>query len=315
MERRVKEGARFIAFLDGPTAPLLVPATFAPPFQLQRTVMSEAGDQLLSGGRKLFMEGDASDLATVRFRRHYQNQVLEGRGGDVLLSYADGSAALTFSSVGKGAAVFANFPLTPDGGDFIGHPMFPATVHELLRLLRRGAEERAVTPGNAWTVDVPISGEAAVTVSDPDGKKIEAQVLASGRTKRLALPAAHLPGAYLVKQGDQVVGTAVVNVDPRESDTRPIALENLKSETGAAVSVVRDEQELLLAGKTRPLWPELAGAAATFFGLEMLLLAIWRRPINRSSSPEASAMSPSPLNGERAGVRGEAVRVAEEVSR
>jgi len=277
IERRVKGGARFVAFLDGPTAPLLVPAAFAPPFQLQRSVISEAGDPLMAGPRKLFSEADASDFSSLRFRRHYLNQVLAGRGGDVLLSYPDGSAALTLSSVGKGAAVFANLPLTPDAGDFIGHPMFPATLHELLRALRRGADEHAVTPGAAWTLDAPANGDSAVTVTDPEGRAVEAQIVASGRATRLALPNARLPGAYIARQADRIVATAVVNVDPRESDTRPIALENLKAGPGAAVTVVRDEEDLLLAGKNRPLWPELAASAAALLALEMLLLALWRR--------------------------------------
>src|SRR5206468_1409223 len=168
-----KDGARFIAFLDGPTGPLLVPAPFSPPFRLLRTVASDAGEQLVSGARKLFSEGDASDFSALRFRRHYQNQILEGRAGDVLLSYPDGSAALTLSAVGKGAAAFVNVPLTPDGGDFVGHPMFPASIHEVLRALRRGAEEHAVTPGVAWTLDAPASAESAVSVSDPEGRKME----------------------------------------------------------------------------------------------------------------------------------------------
>jgi hypothetical protein len=74
MERRVQEGARFLAFLDGPTAPLLIPATFAPPFQLQPPVSSAGGDTLVPGPRPLFSESDAGDLAAVRFRRHYLNQ-------------------------------------------------------------------------------------------------------------------------------------------------------------------------------------------------------------------------------------------------
>ena len=65
--------------------------------------------------------------------------------------------------------------------------------------------------------------------------------------------------------------------DPaRESDTRPLAVESLKPGTGALVSVVRDEEELLLAGRTRPLWPHLAAAAALMLALEMLLLSFWR---------------------------------------
>jgi len=279
IELRIKDGARFIAFLDGPSAPLLVPATFNPPFQLLRSASAEAGEPLIVGSRKLFAEGDASDFSSLRFRRYYQNRILDGRAGEVLLSYPDASAALTLSTVGKGAAAFVNFPVTPDGGDFVGHPMFPALIHELLRALRRGAEERPVTPGVAWTLDAPASAEGGINITDPGGKKVEAQVVASGRAIRLALPPAHVPGAYVVKQAERVIATAVVNVDPRESDTRPIPLESLKSGQGTAVSIVRDEADLLLAGKTRPLWPELAASAALFLGLEMLLLALWRKPL------------------------------------
>ena len=278
ISRRINEGARLIVFLDGPTSPMLMAAALAPPFQLQRAVASESGDPVLAGPRKLFAEVDAGDLSTLRFHRHYQNQVLENRAGDVLLSYPDGSAALTLSAVGQGAAVFANLPLTPDGGDFIGSPMFPALLHELLRTLRQGSAEHAVTPGTAWMLDAPTSGEGAVTVADPEGRSVEAQVVARGRMTRLALPGARVPGAYVVKQANAVVALAVVNVDSRESDTRPLALENLKSGEGSTVTVVRGDEDQLLTGKTRQLWPQLAGVVATLLGLEMLLLAFWRRP-------------------------------------
>ena len=143
--------------------------------------------------------------------------------------------------------------------------------------MRGGADEQVVTPGNAWTIDAPTSGDTPVTVADPDGHPVEAQVVSSGRTTRLALANPHLPGAYAVKQSDRLIASAVVNVDARESDTRPMALENLKSGAGATATVVRDEGDLLLAGKNRALWPLLAAAAAAFFALEMLLLALWRR--------------------------------------
>ena len=277
MTRRVQEGARFLAVLDGPTAPGLVPAGLSPPFRLLRTAISEAGDALVPGPRKLFAEADAGDWSAARFRRHYQNEVLPGRKDDVVLAYADGSAAVTLSSVGKGAAVFANLALTPDGGDFIGSPMFPATLHELLRALRRSSEAQAVTPGTAWVLETPTKGEGALSVLDPEGAAIETQVIASGRASRLALPAARLPGIYSVKQGGAVVSVAAVNIDARESDTRPIPLEQIKAATGAAVTVVRGEEDLLRAGKARPLWPQLAAAAAALLALEMILLALWRR--------------------------------------
>ena len=79
--------------------------------------------------------------------------------------------------MGKGAAVFANLALTPDGGDFIGSPMFPATLHELLRALRRSSEAQAVTPGTAWVLETPTKGEGALSVTDPEGAAIETQVI------------------------------------------------------------------------------------------------------------------------------------------
>lgn len=304
IQRRVNDGARFIAFLDGPTAPALVPPALAAPFQLQRTVTSDSGEALVAGPRKLFADSDTADFSTLRFRRHYQTRTLDGRANDVLLAYPDNSAALTLSAVGKGSAVFANIPLTPDGGDLIGSPMFPAMLHELLRSLRRSADERTVTPGSAWTLDAPTTGDAEVKVTDPESKPVEAKVVSSGRITRFSLPNARAPGAYTAKQGEQIVAIAAVNIDPRESDTRPLAVENLKPGTGALVSVVRDEEDLLLAGKTRPLWPQLAATAAIFLALEMLLLSFWRRrqPAQTfSSAAQSFATSPAPRTEEQLG--------------
>ncbi len=277
--RRVQEGARFLAVLDGPTAPSLVPAAFNPPFRLLRTVTSPGGESLTLGPRKLFSEADAGDWSAIGFRRHYQNELLPGRSGEVLLSYPDGSAAITFSSVGKGAAVFVNLPLTPDGGDFIGSPMFPATLHELLRALRQSSEGPDVTPGTPWVLETSAKGEGELTVLDPEGAPLQAQVISSGRTSRLALPPAKSPGIYLVKQAGATVDAAAINVDPRESDTRPMPLGNLKAGAGSAVTVVQGEEDLLLAGKARPLWPQLAAAGAVLLALEMLLLGLWRTSI------------------------------------
>ena len=166
----------------------------------------------------------------------------------------------------------------------------------LLRSLRRTSEEQAVTPGSAWMLDVPARGEGAITVSDPQGKPVEAQMVASGRMTRLALAPARLPGVYVVKRGEAVIANAVVNVDARESDTRPIALESLKSGPGTAVTVARDEDELLLAGKTRQLWPMLAGMAAAMLGVEMLMLSIWRRPRKTSASARLQSAAATRLS-------------------
>jgi hypothetical protein len=298
--RRVREGARFLAVLDGPTTPGLVPAAFNPPFRLSRPVTSDKGEVLVPGARALFPDTDAGDWSAVSFRRHYQNEVLAGRGNEVLLAFPDGSAAVTLSPVGKGAAVFLNLPLTPDGGEFVGSPLFPSSLHELLRALRRSADAPEVTPGAPWFLDVGTRGEGALTVLDPQGGRVESQVIASGRKTRLALPAAKVPGLYLVKQNGAVAGAAAVNVDHRESDTRPISPESLRVPAGSALTVVRDEEDLLLAGKARQLWPQLAAVVVACLAAEMLLLGCWRSAggASRRSAPSA-ARAVAPPGGAR----------------
>jgi len=276
--RRVNEGARLVSFLDGPTAPALVFPRVNPPFQLENSVVSQTGDAVTMNERKIFGELDASDFSALRFRRHFQNHPSASRAGETLLSFSDGSAALAISPAGRGAMVLVNLPLTPDGGDFIGSPIFPATLHELLRALRQDSVESTITPGAGWTLDAPTSGEGAVTVSDPDGKKVDAQILSSGRSTRLALPPPKVPGIFSVKQNDAVVACAVVNVDLRESDTRPMAVENLKPGEKSAVTVLRGEEEVATAERVRDYWPQLAIAAGILLAAEMLLLALWRSP-------------------------------------
>ena len=79
-----------------------------------------------------------------------------------------------------------------------------------------------------------------------------------------------------VKQANAVIAYTAVSVDSRESDTRPLALENLKSGENSTVTVLRGEEDLSLTSNTRQLWPQLAVAAAILLGMEMLLLALWR---------------------------------------
>lgn len=306
--RRVHEGASLLVFLDGPTAVTLVPAAFSPPFTLLRTAVSDAGDPLVAGPRKLFADADAADWTPLRFRRHFQTQRLEGRPADVMLAYPDGSVALALSPVGKGAAVFANLPLALDGSDLVGSPLFPALVHEVLLALRRGSEAQGVTPGRAWTLEAPTHGDGPVTVTDPEDHPVEARPLASGRLTRLALPPARLPGVYSVRQADALTMAGVVNVDPRESDTRSISPASLKMAAGTHhATLLRDDEDLVLAAMARPLWPPLAAAAAILLAAEMAFLAAWRRrqptrtPLPRAAVAGRAHPSGSPAEGKLRG--------------
>lgn len=275
ISRRVNDGAQLIVCLDGVGSSSLVTPAFAPPFQVSRAATAPAGEGLLPASRSMLAEADAAEWGALRIRRHLQTQTLSDRGEEVLLAYADGSAALTLSRKGKGGVVFANVPFTPDASDFIGHPLFPSLLHDLLRALRRGEAGQSVTPGLGWTMEAPGAANGLV-VAGADGKALPVQVVASGSITKFSVGPAAQPGIYAARRGEELAAAEAINLDPRESDTRPMAVEKLRAGDGASVAVVRNETELTVSGNNRPLWPALAAAAALFLGLEMLLLAVWR---------------------------------------
>ncbi|HWQ91116.1 MAG TPA: BatA domain-containing protein [Clostridia bacterium] len=274
--RRVREGARCLAILDGASPAALIPAGLTPPFRIIQAVHSPAGESILPGALRLFKDADQEDLLATKFHRHLRAEVFPDRAGEIAFMFSDGSPALSLSTFGEGSAAFANMPVTPDGGDFPGSPMFPATLHEVLRSLRRGTEKMVVNPGKPWTLETVVRREGGVEVTDPSGARINAQEIASGRVSRLALPPAIQPGVFVARQAADIVGAESVNVDARESDTRPLPLESIKTARGSSVRVVRGDQELALSTKSRQLWPSLAAASGSLLGIEMLLLGLWR---------------------------------------
>jgi hypothetical protein len=139
--------------------------------------------------------------------------------------------------------------------------------------MRRTDGVAAVAPGQPWQLDAMLS-EGDFQVTSPTGEKVAATVVSRGRNVRLALPPATTVGHFQVKQNGAVVAAGAVNPDPRESDTRLMPLTELAR---GNVKLVTSEGELLGTAQQRPLWPMLAGVAVGAFGLEMLLLALWRK--------------------------------------
>ena len=90
-----------------------------------------------------------------------------------------------------------------------------------------------------------------------------------------------LPGFYRFKIGDQTVGQAALNVDPRESNLERIDRESLlrcfdMSGTRSAVQSA-EGWEPLANLRGRPLWGWCLASTMAAFGIEMLLLGYWKR--------------------------------------
>ena len=299
--RRVADGASLLCFLDGNSSPETLSAlagaskgAITPPFQLLRTVSTREsagepfGDVLtVHGPLKLFHSSDQGDLMGLRFRRHFLAETVSGRKDEVLVSFQDGSPALSLSPAGRGLTVFVNFPAAPEGSNLAGSPLFPPLLHELIRTLRRTTDADLNSPGRPWTLDVSApslpgstASETPFSVLSPDAKPLPVTVLSRGRIVRLSLPPVPLPGNYPVRLESlpTPLDFGVVNVHPDESDTRfldPADLADRSAPDSPTVAVLDDEGSVLSAGSPTALWPHLTALAALFFAAEMLLLATW----------------------------------------
>ena len=109
---------------------------------------------------------------------------------------------------------------------------------------------------------------AFATTGDPDHVSVDVQQTT-------------LPGFYHFKIGDQTVGRAALNVDPRESNLERTDRETLLRSFNSAGSQLAVENaagwEPLANLRGRPLWGWCLATTMCAFGIELFLLGYWKR--------------------------------------
>lgn len=207
----------------------------------------------------------------------------------VLLRYADGQPALATRPVGQGQVVAATFSPASEVGDLGKYGVFVVLMQSLAEpLTARGDRNGPALAGRP----VSVPADAAV---DPQGppSRLETPGGAAARDVVFTLdadnPVATLPvgdraGFYTWRQGPATLGQAAANVDPRESDLRPMPGDTLAStlaRRGAAtasvsVSGVGEIENTLRLGGTA-LWGWMWMAVLGLLCVEMGVLGGWRR--------------------------------------
>lgn len=295
--RRVRDGADLVCFLDGHNDPLdLINALagaskgqISPPFTFTRPVASPAADLTFASNTAstsaAFQNSELqdADLASLRFSRYFMTDNDPARADELLITHQDGSAALALWPVARGEVVLVNFPVTPDAGNIPGNPLFPVLLHETLRTLRRTNDTGEARPGAPWMMDVP--GGSTVDTEDesdpgyhvigPNDRTLSVDVVSRGRTDRLVLAAAEVPGHYQVLRDDRPIEAGVVNVHPEETDTRRLNIQSIIGNDAANVTITTDAVAETPSRDHTPLWPALLTLAAFCMIAEMLLLAWW----------------------------------------
>ncbi len=196
--------------------------------------------------------------------------------GKILLTYADGTPALTESTIGLGTLLICNFSVAEASSNLARQRLFPAWIHEML--LRMSTSSSAGR--EPFLVGETVSGETWAAeasgreITGPKGETVAARADVTGERLRLSFTA-HEPGFYrLTGAGGRALLAFAVNPDRDESDLRAMDPAVLPDRAGAShpdaafVGTTTDYQ-LLLRGKPVFHWFLLTALGLLF--LEGLL--------------------------------------------
>lgn len=230
----LRGGGGMILFLDGPSdRENLDKLSALSGEKLPLRLTERLGSENLPGGAMKVASGDfrsrflrlfegerRQNLSLLEFYDLYH--AIPTGTGRTILSYADGTPALTESQVGLGTLLLCNFSVAEASSNLARQRLFPAWIHEmLLRMSNTGnAAMESFVPGDT------ISGETWAAEANgrdwvmPGTIKVPVRQDGFGERLRVTLTAA-APGFYRLPGGDERDLLAfAVNPDRRESDLR-----------------------------------------------------------------------------------------------
>ncbi len=171
---------------------------------------------------RLFEGARRQNLAQLEFYNLYH--AAPTGTGKILLTYADGTPALTESTIGLGTLLICNFSVAEASSNLARQRLFPAWIHEML--LRMSLSGSAA--GDPYLVGDSIAGDTWAAEAngrdllDPAGKPIPIRTDLSGERLNVSFRAA-TPGIYRMPDGDgRDLLAFAVNTDPSQSDLRTI---------------------------------------------------------------------------------------------
>jgi hypothetical protein len=258
---RVVEGGREIAGATG-----LV--TLSAP-KLDHPVMS------------VFSGDGAKGLLSARTRAYAMLEPSHDREATVLVEYEDGQPALIEGKAGKGRVMLLTTSIDRDLSDLPIRPAFLPLVRQVLLYLGQALSRPPKTSARvaeSHTVPVP-QGATRIEVVGPSGKTFRWENAELKNTAEVHVSDTSIPGVYTVRAafaGDfEAVPSEsfVVNVDPAESDLRPLPEDEARAVLTGSESQRTQEAshvaELARRGLSRP---ELIAAWLLFAMLAAFVL-------------------------------------------
>jgi len=231
-----------------------------------------------------FDEAGRNALFGVQFSKLWSTGPVDERAKS-LLSFSDGTPALSWRSIGRGRLVLANFSPESSRSDLGKHGLFVALMQGLADELtpershrRNGVVGRSIM----FMPTEPLDPKGPPPwVAGPNGKKAEdVSFSIDGSHSVIAINNPRDPGFYTATQGDVLLGVMPINIDSRESDLRRVtgdelqaAISTSNADVGARLKKAGGVQDI----HGQSLWGWALATALTLLGIEMAFLGYWRR--------------------------------------
>jgi hypothetical protein len=219
------------------------------PAQLSHPIFAGAGSDGLAD----------LDLGATRTRRMFLLDPDPSRGADIAVTFTSGAPALITREHGLGRVALLTTSIDRDWGDLPLRPGFvPLAVRTITWLA--GASEQEVGGVVGVGARKSLGRAPSYSVTTPTGASVP--VVAPREGEPAVFEATDSPGHYRASvTGEDAVERFVVEFDPREADTTPVALAqfaSLGAELGEGGTVEIYE----------PRWRELALLVLLLLGLE-----------------------------------------------
>jgi hypothetical protein len=241
-------------------------------------------------------------LLDVKFRR--TAEAVASDRAMVSAHWPEGAPALTTASVDRGRIAWLTASIAPGHSDLVRSPAFAPLIHELLAMVEPIHPISPIArPGDPLRIPVAEAIDpTAVTIEGPSSERLPFVARSGTDGTSLELEPAREVGLYAAKVADELVGGAIVLLDPKESDlTTGEIVPHTVDASGAesAGPAAAPESRDATAGSRRPpslaLWPYVAMAVVLLAASELLVASIGRRrPVSETTHAEPDL---TPLRG------------------
>lgn len=226
------------------------------------------------------------DLPAVKYRYRF-NQGNENQT-KALLSFADNTAALSFSNFKKGKVYVFSFPLSEKENEFVNHLLFVPTLYNMV-LYSQSSQNLFYVLRNDRFFEVKSNGgellqNPVVRNVENNTEFVQSVFQQGGSRIRLGIGPEFEAGIYEVLNANDVIGEVAFNYDLHESELNYYKAEEiitfakqagiekvnlLEQKTSEFEGAVRD------LGHGKKLWTLFIGLALLFLLLEIAIIKFW----------------------------------------